>query len=89
MQMFSAGDVVRFQAYTQDAAQADYATGTVLTVRADIPLLGERVDVDFGGVIRRGVETGRLELVRRAPKDAYDARWTEDPDEAVARCEKR
>ncbi|PIS99524.1 hypothetical protein TSA1_01185 [Bradyrhizobium nitroreducens] len=75
---FAAGDEVRFQAYTQEAAEVDYATGTVLTACEGSPLLGEWVDIAFGKVIRRGVPTGRLELVCRAPQNANDARWTED-----------
>lgn len=81
-QSFGAGDLVRFQAYTQEAAEVDYATGTVLTTRQDSPLLGEWVDVIFCEVIRRGVPTGRLEIVRRAPNDAYDDRHTEDHEAA-------
>lgn len=76
--LFGVGDLVRFQAYTQEAAEVEYATGTVLAKRPDIPLLGEWVDLVFDGMIRRGVPTGRLELVRRASNGARDARWTED-----------
>ncbi|MGY3130879.1 hypothetical protein ACVWZM_001561 [Bradyrhizobium sp. USDA 4501] len=53
-----------------------------LAIQTDVLVCGEWVDVDYGGVIRRGVVTGRLELVRRAPKDAYAARWTDHTDEA-------
>lgn len=84
-QSFDAGDLVRFRAYTQEAAEVDYATGTVLATRQDSPLLGKWVDVVFGEVIRRGVPTGRLEIVRRAPKNAHDARHTVD-HEAVDRA---
>lgn len=80
-QSFGAGDLVRFQTYTQEAAEVDYATGTVLA-RQDSPLLGEWVDIAFGEVIRRGVPTGRLDIVRRASKVAYDDRYTEDHEAA-------
>lgn len=81
IQTYRAGDRVRFQPYTPEAAEADYATGTVLGPTSDIPLLGTWVDIVFpGGVTRRGVSTARLELVRRAPKDAFDERYIEDPE---------
>ena len=77
-QSFGVGDFVRFQAYTQEAAEVDYATGTVLATRRDSPLLGRWVDIAFGDVIRRGVPTGRLEIVRRAVANAHDSRYIED-----------
>lgn len=83
-QTYGVGDHVRFQPYTLEAAEVDYVSGVVLELRSDIPLVGQWVDIDFQGDRRRGVSTARLELVRRAPKDAYDDCYTED-HEAVDR----
>lgn len=80
IQRYGVGDLVRFQPYTLEAAEVDYVTGAVLEPRRDIPLVGQWVDIDFQGFRRRGVSTARLELVRRAPKDAYDDHFTEDQE---------
>ncbi|MEZ2142160.1 hypothetical protein AAE026_07560 [Bradyrhizobium sp. DN5] len=82
VQSFGAGDLVRFQAYTQQAAEVDHVIGMVVATHQDIPLVGEWVDIAFGEVIRRGVPTGRLEIVRRASKDAHGDRYIEDHEAA-------
>jgi hypothetical protein len=78
IQTYGAGDLVRFQACTLEAAEVDYASGIVLKVRTDVPLCGQWVDLDFRGVKRPGVPTARLEIVRRASKDEHNDRYTED-----------
>lgn len=78
-EVYCSGDVVRFLACTRGGAGRDCTAA--LMARNDIPLCGQR-GVAFRAATRCGVSTAMLALVRRAQKDAYDPRFTEDPDEA-------
>ena len=45
--MSTQSDLVRFLAYTQEAAEMDCGVGTVLRALSNVPLVGEFVDIDF------------------------------------------